>query len=151
MQSCISAQLQPVETIPDRPATILIVEDDDSLCTALSLSLGNQGFKTIASHTGRQAMAMARQRRPALVLLDLGLPDADGLEICEQLVDDPLTSEIPVIIVSGSDRADILRRSRAAGCQYYLRKPYDPNALLSLIRTAIDEAGLNDEPEFPEA
>jgi CheY-like chemotaxis protein len=78
--------------------------------------------------------------RPSLIVLDLRLPDTDGFSVCSQLVDDPATSEIPVIILSGMERPDIIRQSRAAGCQYFVRKPYDPNALLILIRQAIDES-----------
>jgi CheY-like chemotaxis protein len=74
----------------------------------------------------------------------LGLPDIDGFELCQQLVDDEATSEIPVIIVSGNDSPDIVRRARAAGCHFFVRKPFDPNALLALIRQAID-SGLDDE------
>ena len=72
-------------------------------------------------------------------MLDVKLPDADGLDLCEQLVDDQTTSEIPVIIVSGCDERDIIRPC-AAGCHYFVRKPYDPNALLALIEWALDEA-----------
>ena len=70
--------------------------------------------------------------------MDVGLPDGDGLMFCQRLADAPETCEIPVIILSGMDRADMVRQARAAGCQYFLRKPYDPNALLLLARHAID-------------
>ncbi len=73
-------------------------------------------------------------------MLDLRLPDADGFEVCQQLADSPETCAIPVIILSGLEEPDILRRCRAAGCQFFLRKPYDPNALLTLIRQSIDDA-----------
>ncbi len=55
-------------------------------------------------------------------------------------MDNEATCDIPVIVVSGMESPDVIRRSRAAGCYYYLRKPYDPNALLTLIQQAIDEA-----------
>lgn len=62
------------------------------------------------------------------------------LRVCQQLVDNPATCDIPVIILSGMQRPDIIRRSRSAGCRYYVRKPYDPNALLVLIDQAIEES-----------
>ncbi len=83
---------------------------------------------------------MAREQQPDCILLDLGLPDVDGFELCQQLVDSEATCDIPVIVVSGMDRPNIIRRCRAAGCHYYVRKPYDPNALLALIHRAIGEA-----------
>ena len=63
-----------------------------------------------------------------------------GFDVCQQLADDPQTCSIPVIILSGMERPDIIRRARSSGCQYFVRKPYDPNALLVLIQSAIGEA-----------
>ena len=94
----------------------------------------------MVASSGEEGLATARQRRPDLVVLDLRLPDADGFSICQELADSIETCSIPVIILSGMERPDIIRRSRAAGCQYFVRKPYDPNALLALIRQALEAA-----------
>ena len=80
----------------------------------------------------------AREHRPDLVLLDVRLPDLDGFTVCEELVDSPDTCDIPIIIVSGSDRTDIVRSSRAAGCEFFVSKPYDPNVLLTLDRARLE-------------
>ncbi|HEX3727488.1 MAG TPA: response regulator [Pirellulales bacterium] len=129
---------------PTRPAapphTILIVDDDEVLADVLSMRLGRQGFDTTTADNGQRALELARSQRPSVILLDLRLPDIDGFELCQMLVDDEVTCDIPVIIVSGLEQPDVIRRSRAAGCLYYVRKPYDPNALLILIRQAIEEA-----------
>jgi DNA-binding response OmpR family regulator len=130
-------QLEPTGSETDRRQSILIVDDDLSQVEALAHRLTRQGFETILAFDGAHGMAMARQRRPDLVLLDLRLPDIDGFEVCEQLVDSPDTCGIPIIIVSGMERPDIVRNSRAAGCEFFVRKPYDPNALLALIQHAI--------------
>lgn len=119
---------------------VLIVDDDEALADVLSTRLARQGFGTLIADSGRKAMQLAQRDLPDCILLDLRLPDVDGFDLCQDLVDAPQTSAIPVIIVSGLDRPDIIRRCRAAGCYYYVRKPYDPNALLTLIRQAIDEA-----------
>jgi CheY-like chemotaxis protein len=126
------------EELPRR--SILIVEDDESLAEVLSIRLGQQGFATTTADCGKLALELAHSGHPNLILLDLRLPDMDGLTICQHLVDDPETAEIPVIIVSGMEKPDIVRQSRAAGCQYFVRKPYDPNALLVLIEQALNEA-----------
>jgi CheY-like chemotaxis protein len=118
---------------------ILIVDDDDVLTDVLSQRLQQQGFQAIAADTGESGVAKARRHRPALIVLDLQLPDIDGFAVCEQLADSPETCAIPVVILSGMERPDILRRCRAAGGQYYVRKPYDPNVMLVLIRQAISE------------
>ncbi|HEY4761308.1 MAG TPA: response regulator [Thermoguttaceae bacterium] len=125
--------------------TILIIDDDEVLSDVLSRRLQQQEFDTVTADSGQCGLARARTAQPSLILLDLHLPDTDGISICEQLVDDPATCSIPVIILTGMERPDILRRCRAAGCHYFLRKPYDPNALLILIRQAIqDTNGSND-------
>lgn len=131
------------ELAPERDEqgpTILIVDDDDAMTDVLALRLQKQGFETITVATGEHGLERARSQQPALIVLDLRLPDADGFEVCQQLADSPETCAIPVIILSGLEEPDILRRCRAAGCQFFLRKPYDPNALLTLIRQSIDDA-----------
>jgi CheY-like chemotaxis protein len=119
---------------------ILIVDDDEAAADVLSMRLNRQGFETTIAENGQMGLTLARTEKPSVILLDLRLPDIDGFELCQELVDDEETCEIPVIIVSGLERPDVIRRSRAAGCLYYIRKPYDPNALLTLIQQAIDEA-----------
>ncbi len=131
-------ELQP-ERVEQGP-TILIVDDDDALADVLAVRLQKQGFETVTVSTGGQGLQRARIQRPALIVLDLRLPDADGFDICQQLADSPDTCAIPVIILSGMEQPDILRRCRAAGCQFFVRKPYDPNVLLMLIRQSIHDA-----------
>ena len=120
--------------------SILIVDDDEALADVLSTRLTRQGFDTAVADHGRLGLTLARSHKPSVILLDLRLPDMDGFQLCEQLVDNEATAEIPVIIVSGLEQPDVIRRSRAAGCLYYVRKPYDPNALLTLIEQAIEES-----------
>ena len=123
-----------------RSYMILIVDDDEAMVEGLSCRLIKQGYSIQQAETGAEGIETARRERPALIVLDVRLPDTDGLAVCEKLADDPATAGIPVIILSGMERPDIIRRSRAAGCQYFVRKPYDPNALLLLIESAIDES-----------
>jgi CheY-like chemotaxis protein len=134
-------QVQPAPVRRDRRPKILIVDDDAVLTDVLARRLQHQGFETLTADSGQAGLAKAQSDRPALVVLDLRLPDTDGFSVCERLADSPDTCTIPVIILSGMERPDILRRCRAAGCHYFLRKPYDPNALLILIRQAIRESG----------
>lgn len=126
--------------VDDAASSILIVDDDQEMVEALSMRLKQQGFTVHAAHTGNDGLVKAHAEHPDLVLLDLRMPGPDGFTICQELADAPDTAAIPVIILSGMERPDIIRRSRAAGCQYFVRKPYDPNALLILIRHAIEEA-----------
>jgi len=131
-----------------RRQTILIIDDDQSMVEVLSFRLKRQGYDVCSSTFGREGLGLARSDHPDLILLDLRLPDTDGLTVCRELADSPATCCIPVIILSGLDQPDILRNCRAAGCLYFVHKPYDPNALLVLIEQAItDTADWNPRPE----
>jgi CheY-like chemotaxis protein len=125
---------------PAEPQRILIIDDDDAMVDVLSQRLQRQGYQIAVATNGDDGLAAARRESPSLILLDLRLPDADGFSVCQELADSSDTCSIPVIILSGMERPDIIRRSRAAGCQYFVRKPYDPNALLILVQHAIGEA-----------
>lgn len=144
MNADAMAQLEPLADRDDRPRTILIVDDDESQVLTLAKRLEHQGFQTIGAHMGRRGLALAQSERPDLVILDLRLPDLDGLQVCERLADSPDTCSIPIIILSGMERPDIVRCSRAAGCTYFVRKPYDPNALLTLIQHSLNESSSED-------
>jgi DNA-binding response OmpR family regulator len=132
-------QIQPAPIVARKQQTVLIIDDDDTLSEVLSHRLKQQGFRAVAAYCGKSGLAKAKTEPPAAIILDLGLPDVDGIAICEQLADARETCSVPIMILSGTDQPGIVRRCRAAGCHYFLRKPYDPNALLVLLRQAIRE------------
>jgi putative two-component system response regulator len=138
-ESATLEQPQSMPVVVDRPKSVLIIDDDDTLSDVLCHRLKRQGLHTVAAYSGKTGLAKAKAQPPSLIVLDLGLPDADGLRICEQLADAPETCSTPIIILSGREQPGLVRRCRAAGCHYFLRKPYDPNALLVLIRQAISD------------
>lgn len=125
---------------PANRPLILVVDDDPDLVETLEIRLAQQGFATLGAGRCQQAIDLASRQQPDLILLDVRLPDGDGLQVCERLVDAAETCHIPVIVLTGSDRPDIVRQARAAGSRYFVRKPYDPNALLLLIRDCLLEA-----------
>lgn len=129
-----------VAVVDDRPR-VLIVDDDEDQTRVLSHRLESQGFKSECCFRGSRVMDSVRSERPHLIIMDVRLPDANGLDICETLSDDPEAHEIPIIVVSGTDLPNAVRKARAAGGRYYVRKPYDPNALLLLIKHSLDEIG----------
>ena len=128
-------QAQPI-FISDR-SSILIIEDDPIQIELLEEGLQRNGFHVSSSTTAASGLRLARSERPDVILLDLGLPDGDGLKLCEKLADDQLTASIPIIIISGTTEEDVVRRSRSSGGKFFLHKPYDPNALLLLINKGI--------------
>ena len=137
------AQSEPLDVEERRPK-VLIIDDDPTVTGAISIGLSRLGYRTVTASDGLTGMQLVETEQPSLVLMDVGLPDADGLELCRRMADDPAWADTPVIIVSGADREDIVRESRAAGGHYFVRKPYDPNALLVLIDRAIAESEATD-------
>ncbi len=132
---------QPAPVATPKRHTVLIIDDDDTLSDVLSHRLKQQGFQTVAAYSATAGLTKAKAELPSAIILDLCLPDADGLTVCEQLADAPETCSSPIIILSGKDEPGLVRRCRAAGCHYFLRKPHDPNALLVLLRQAICDTG----------
>lgn len=130
------------ELAPQMEATsprgeILIIDDDRDQTDILAHRLQQLGFLAATANEGRCGLQQAHDRRPDLVLLDLNLPDIDGFEVCREIADSPDTCGLPVIVISGLDGEDIVRDCRAAGSEFFIRKPYDPNVLLTIIEQAI--------------
>ena len=139
MQTGAAPQLEPLP-LSARKQRIVIIDDDHDQADVLGRRLQTQGYETLVAHTGNGGRELVKSEHPSLVVLDVRLPDVDGFTVCSKLADDPATCDIPVILLSGMERPDIIRRARSVGSQFYVRKPYDPNALLILIQTAIREA-----------
>jgi len=118
---------------------VLIVDDDLGQLEILRYGLEGQGFHVIAASKGCQLFEYVVDEKPDAIVLDISLPDASGLELCRELTDAPKTSHIPVVILSGSDCKRVVRNARSAGCRYFLRKPFDPNAMLLVLKEAIGQ------------
>ncbi len=113
--------------------TILIVDDEPEMVEFLEILLGHRDYHTLSAYSGQECLQHARQESPDLILLDLFLVDADGLDILRQLREGEKTAHIPVLVVSGRDDPQAKRESLEAGAEAYLLKPYQPQALLDKI------------------
>lgn len=117
-----------------RPTRVLIVDDNRDAADLTGLLLTVEGLQAEAVYNGRDALAADARFRPDVVLLDLTLPDMDGLAVAETLGRErppPL-----LIVVSGRDEDQIGDRLRASGCARHLLKPVDVDALLKLVADA---------------
>lgn len=132
-------QSQAVVVKPAR--TALLVDDDQLQLEVLEYRLRQLGFQVCTLSSGAELQKTARSLQPHLILLDIELPDSDGIELCRGLSDDDQTCDIPVVLLSGTERSDVVRAARSAGSRFFLRKPYDPNALALIVEhTARDVA-----------
>ncbi|HUG40730.1 MAG TPA: response regulator [Longimicrobiales bacterium] len=121
----------------DLDRTILIVEDDELLRDAFKLLLEDAGYQVLEAGTAARAIELATERLPALVVLDLGLPDAPGLDVVRTLRMDPDMVDLPVIALTGRVGPAEERECLAAGCDRYLPKPVSPAELLRELPTLI--------------
>ena len=111
-------------------ATILLVEDDSLLRDAFRLLLEDAGYRIFEAGTVHEALEKIRTTVPDLVLLDLGLPDAPGLDVARTLRLDERTQDTPIIALTGRVGADERRECIDAGCTAYLAKPVPAKELL---------------------
>ncbi len=117
--------------------TILLVEDDAVLREAFRLFLEDVGYRVVEAGTAAEALRAVAETPPALVLLDLGLPDRPGLDIAREMKRKPATRATPVFALTGRVGADERRACLEAGCALYLAKPVEPRQLLRRITEAL--------------
>ena len=110
--------------------TVLLVEDSDAIRDAFTILLEDAGYTVLGAGTGREALRLAAERAPDLMLLDMGLPDMHGLEVVQQVKSDPATAGIAVVAVTGRDEEADRRACLAAGCTAYLVKPVNTQKLV---------------------
>jgi two-component system KDP operon response regulator KdpE len=122
--------------MPDN-VTVLIIEDELPIRRFLKPSLQSQGFKVVEAGTGSEGLALASSHNPDLVLLDLGLPDMDGLEVLERL---RKWAAAPVIILTARGKEKDKIAGLDAGADDYLTKPFDVGELMARIRVALRHA-----------
>jgi len=112
---------------------ILLVEDDVLLRDAFRILLEAEGYRVTVAGTVATALAVSANEPPALVLLDLGLPDLPGLELARRLKAGSATAEVPIVALTGRTGAEEERACFDAGCVHYVAKPIDPRKLLEQI------------------
>ena len=112
---------------------ILVVEDNEKNMTLLRDVLRASGYRTLEASTGGQALTLATEQGPALVLMDIRLPDMDGLEALRRLRLDERTASIPVLAVTAQAMRGDGERFKDAGFDGYLSKPVDIDELLTAV------------------
>jgi len=124
--------------------TILIIDDEAQIRRLLDITLSASGYKIIEASTGKEGLALAATGQPVLIVLDLGLPDADGLDIIRRLRE---WYQKPIIILSVRNSEDDIIKALDNGANDYLTKPFRTGELLARIRVAIRQSqGIGDNP-----
>ena len=115
-------------------STILIADDNEDLRAMMRQLLESHGFRVLEAVDGREAAEQAVRERPALVIMDLGMPDMDGLSAVAEIRRHVSAPETEILIVSAYDRLEYRTEAVAAGCAGFMAKPLDPGALLETVR-----------------
>ena len=114
--------------------SILIIEDEKTICDFIAKTLNSNDYKTITAVSGKEGMAILTSALPDLVLLDLGLPDMDGIDVIKQTREWP---SLPIIVISARVQEKEKVAALDAGADDYITKPFGTDELLARIRTAI--------------
>jgi two-component system KDP operon response regulator KdpE len=113
---------------------ILVVDDEHAIVRSLSAALHARGYRVDAARTGSEALDRAASTAPDLIVLDLGLPDLDGIEVCRQI---RAWSDVPIIVLTAEGADDVKVRALDEGADDYVTKPFSTPELLARIRVAL--------------
>lgn len=111
--------------------TVLVIDDDVILAELLAAIVEGAGFQAVLAADGAEGLRLARSAGPALVLCDMSMPGVSGAEVIRSLRNDPSTSHLRLVLMSGHAAPDL----RAIGADKFLAKPFFPEEVVSLLRT----------------
>ncbi len=127
----------PGSPVTDDAPLILVAEDNDDNRIIAATMLRHSGYRVIEATTGADAMRLARSARPALILMDVGMPDIDGWSATRTLKDDPDTRDILILAFTAHALPGDREQARDAGCDGYLAKPVEPLRLVREVAAAL--------------
>ncbi len=120
---------------------ILIVEDDEDIQELLRYNLAKAGYEVLTANTGEEGLQKARSECPDLVVLDLMLPQIDGLAVCRILKDESTTASIPIVMLTAKGEESDIVRGLESGADDYVAKPFSPRVLLARIKSVLRRRG----------
>jgi adenylate cyclase len=136
---------QPASASPTAPGRLLIIDDNKVMRLLLTRGLEQQGHSVATAENGRRGLEILRAERFDLVLLDIQMPEMDGLQVLEHITGDLNLREIPVIMISSLDEVDGVARCIQMGAEDYLFKPPNPVLLRARIISSLEKKRLRDQ------
>jgi two-component system, sensor histidine kinase and response regulator len=116
------------------PHRILVVDDDPRLLHVVTTYLSIEGYEVMTAADGEEALRSVQDMRPSLIVLDVMMPGMDGIETCRRIKQDPLTSDIPVLLFTALNRDEDVESGRAAGADRFISKPFSLQGLNMVIQ-----------------
>lgn len=124
---------------------VVIIEDEPDIVEVISYNLKREGFQVASAGRGDEGLNLVRNLSPALVVLDLMLPGMDGLSVCQQIKSDPITRDVPIIIVSAKGEESDVVIGLGLGADDYLAKPFSPRELLARVKAVIRRGPIRED------
>ena len=123
-------------TKPPKPH-ILVVEDEEDILELVSYNLQKEGYQVTQAMSGEKALQSVDEDPPQLILLDLMLPEIDGLEVCRRLKRDPETATIPIVMLTAKGEESDIVSGLEMGADDYVTKPFSPRVLIARVRAVL--------------
>lgn len=118
---------------------ILIADDEDSLRLLATETLQDERFDILEATDGNEALEMAQTQQPALILLDVAMPNLTGFEVCQRLKGNPATFGIVIVMLTAHGQTSDREQAEACGADHYMTKPFSPAQLLRLVEQILPE------------
>jgi DNA-binding response OmpR family regulator len=119
---------------------LLIVDDEEGVRALVRMTLNTSEYQILEASDGTQALGLARQHHPDLMLLDVMLPDASGIDICRQLKEDPAMATTTIVMLTAKAQSSDFGEAEAAGADDYFTKPFSPIALIRKVESVLGVA-----------
>ncbi len=116
---------------------IVVIEDEDDILEVIAYNLKREGYEVITSTSGEDGLEKIEKASPQLVVLDLMLPEIDGIELCRKLKSDPLTQSIPVIMVTAKGEETDIVLGLGVGADDYITKPFSPREMVARVKAVL--------------
>jgi CheY-like chemotaxis protein len=120
---------------------VLVADDEQDILALVTTILERAGYEVLAVRDGAEALAAVRDRRPDLAVLDISMPELDGLEVLRRLRADTATSELPVVLLSAQAQEADVARGFATGASAYVKKPFSPRDLTERVDELLGGVG----------
>jgi DNA-binding response OmpR family regulator len=121
----------------DRPL-VVVAEDDEDILMLVRASLSGAGYEVAVARDGAAALELLRDRRPAAAVLDIAMPELDGLEVLSRARAEPSTAELPIVLLSARAQESDVARGYELGASKYIRKPFSPRDLVAAVDELVE-------------
>lgn len=128
---------------------VVVIEDEPDILDVIVYNLDREGFQVHGAEDGEAGLALVKKRNPDVVLLDLMLPGRDGLEVCRALKADPVTRDIPVVMVTAKGEESDVILGLGLGADDYVVKPFSPKVLVARVKSVLRRGRSRDTADAP--